>query len=108
MYHYDALGRFIEREYPGVSSKRFYYDGQHIIEENHWASSTESARKLMVYGETIDELLEYVDIDASPDKSTTRMRHAGVSDGALRRDRGDQGELPVQGVRRDHHRQRGV
>ncbi len=66
-YHYDALGRFIQREYAS-SSKRFYYDGLEIIEENHWASSAESARKLMVYGERIDELLEYVDIDANPDK----------------------------------------
>jgi RHS repeat-associated protein len=70
-YHYDALGRMVQRENDAdpVEAVRYYYDGVHAIEQNDWDPSgpTETADKLFVYGERIDELLEYVDISADPD-----------------------------------------
>jgi len=67
-YHYDALGRLVQRDHLSALMKvRFYYDGLHVVEQNRY-TNTEVARKLFVFGETIDELLEYVDVAAMPDK----------------------------------------
>jgi len=65
-YHYDALGRVIQRDH-ATTNIRFYYDGLHIAEQNA-KGQTEEARKLFVFGPQIDELLLYVDIAANPDE----------------------------------------
>ena len=69
-WHYDALGRRVQLDDPNGDETRFYYDGIHAIEEVSWDGSTETQEKLFVYGEGVDELLEYVDISADPDDTT--------------------------------------
>ncbi|MGQ0553764.1 MAG: glycosyltransferase [Planctomycetota bacterium] len=69
-WHYDALGRQVARVKTGsggVGDVRMYHDGVHDIEAVSWASSTETQTKRRVYGERIDELLEYTDLSADPD-----------------------------------------
>lgn len=72
MWHYDALGRLVAREKVsgtgGAADVRMYFDGEHDIEVVQWDGSAESHRKTRVYGERIDELLEYTDISADPDE----------------------------------------
>lgn len=62
-YHYDALGRLVQRDHPTLAI-RFYYDGLQCVEQNRWANTggfSETSRKLFVFGPQIDELLLYVD-----------------------------------------------
>ncbi len=72
VWHYDALGRLVARRKVsgtgGAADVRMYFDGEHDIEVVQWDGSTESHRKTRVYGERIDELLEYTDISADPDE----------------------------------------
>jgi len=68
-WHRDALGRIIQRDMSDRPAKpRNYYDGQHRVEAASWSGTAESLRKTFVYGESPDELLEYVDVAANPDK----------------------------------------
>jgi RHS repeat-associated protein len=69
VWHYDALGRRIARTHDGtgLDDVRWYYDGEYDVEEVTWDGETETQTKKHVYGETIDELLEYVDVSANPD-----------------------------------------
>lgn len=71
LWHFDALGRRIARENVGTggaADTRTYYDGEHGIEVVNWTGSVENQTRLSVFGETIDELLEYVRINVDPDE----------------------------------------
>jgi RHS repeat-associated protein len=69
VWHFDALGRRIEREAvgTGTSDSRWYYDGIHDVETVTWAGGTETLKLWYVFGETTDEVLEYVYAADDPD-----------------------------------------
>jgi RHS repeat-associated protein len=68
-WHYDAFGRRIARtrDGTGLDDVRWYYDGEHDVEVVTWDGETETLVRKHVYGETIDELLESVDVTPNPD-----------------------------------------
>lgn len=72
-YHYDALGRIVQRDHNSALSVRFYYDGLHVVEQNRWGFTlgvwSEAPRKIFVFGPVIDELLLYIDVNENPDES---------------------------------------
>ncbi|MGQ0554017.1 MAG: RHS repeat domain-containing protein [Planctomycetota bacterium] len=69
-WHYDALGRQIARTKTGTggaANVRMYYDGLHDVQVVEESSGTETLVKTRVYGERIDELLQYTDEAAEGD-----------------------------------------
>jgi RHS repeat-associated protein len=65
-WYFDALGRRIQ--WSGDRTHRYYYDGEQIVEHVEWNGSTESPRKLCVWGERIDDLLLYQFHVPNPDE----------------------------------------
>jgi|GEM_PF-6594605 len=71
-WHFDAFGRRVQRDKDGATnSQRSYFDGNHKVETVAYRRLhpiSETHKKTFVFGARIDELLLYVDVNASPDK----------------------------------------